>query len=78
MVPVQMCDWVDALLTSMTQALALFLAAIPKVIAFVRIVIIGRIIASLITRAVEAILRGIRFPIWRSGPVSVASWQTPE
>jgi len=37
MVPVQIRDWGDALLTSMTQALALFLAAIPKVIGFVLI-----------------------------------------
>jgi flagellar biosynthesis protein FliQ len=58
MVPVQIRDWADALLTSMTQALALFLAAIPKVIAFV---LIGWIIASLIARSVEALLRGIRF-----------------
>ena len=45
----------------MTQALALFLAAIPKVIAFILIVIIGWIIASLVARAVEALLRSVRF-----------------
>ena len=61
MIPVPVRDWGDALLTSMTQALSLFLAAIPKVIAFVLIAIIGWIIASLVARAVEALLRSVRF-----------------
>jgi len=61
MIPVPVRDWGDALLTSMTQALALFLAAIPKVIAFILIAIIGWIIASLVARAVEALLRNVRF-----------------
>ena len=32
MVPVPVRDWGDAIFTSITQALALFLAAIPKII----------------------------------------------
>jgi hypothetical protein len=61
MVPVGVRDWSDAIFTSITQALALFLAAIPKVIGFVIIVAIGWILASLIARGVAAILRTIRF-----------------
>jgi hypothetical protein len=61
MVPVQVHDWGEALMTSITQALALFLAAIPKVLAFVVIVIIGWLVAALFARAVEALLRGMHF-----------------
>jgi hypothetical protein len=61
MVPIQVRDWGEALLTSMTQALALFLAAIPKVLAFLVIVIIGWILAALVAKAVEAFLRSLRF-----------------
>jgi hypothetical protein len=42
MMPTPVRDWGDAILTSITQALALFLAAIPKVIGFVIIIGIGR------------------------------------
>lgn len=61
MIPVPVRDWGDALLTSMTQALALFLAAIPKVLAFIVIIIVGWIVAALVARAVESLLRMVRF-----------------
>jgi hypothetical protein len=61
MIPVPVRDWGDAVVTSVTQALALFLAAIPKLIGFVIILVIGWIAAHLIARGVAAILRGIRF-----------------
>jgi small-conductance mechanosensitive channel len=61
MVPVQVRDWGEALMMSMTQALALFLAAIPKVLAFLVIVIIGWLVAALFARGVEALLRRMRF-----------------
>jgi mechanosensitive ion channel-like protein len=61
MIPMPVRDWGDALFTSMTQALALFLAAIPKVLAFVVIVIVGWIVAALVARAVESLLRRVRF-----------------
>jgi hypothetical protein len=41
MVPAPIRDWGDALFTSITQALALFLAAIPKVVGFLIIIAIG-------------------------------------
>jgi len=61
MVPVPVRDWGDAVFTSMTQALALFLAAIPKVIGFVIILAVGWIVASLIAKGAVALLRSVRF-----------------
>src|ERR1700682_6623836 len=61
MVPAPIRDWGDALLTSITQALALLLAAIPKVICFLIIIAIGWLIASLVAGGVAALLRGLRF-----------------
>ena len=54
-------DWGTAVMTSLTAALAMFLAAIPKVIGFLVILIIGWIIASALARLVAAILRRARF-----------------
>ena len=61
MVPAPIRDWGDALLTSITQALALFLVAIPKVIGFLIIIAIGWLIASLVARGAAALLRSVRF-----------------
>jgi Conserved TM helix len=54
-------DWGEALLTSLAAALAIFLAAIPKIIGFLVILLIGWFIANLIARAVAALLRAVRF-----------------
>jgi hypothetical protein len=54
-------DWGEALLTSFSAALAMFLSAIPRLIAFAVILIIGWIIASLIAKGVAALLRAVRF-----------------
>ena len=61
MVPVPVRDWGDAIFTSITQALALFLAAIPKIVGFIIILAIGWIVASLVGKGVVALLRSIRF-----------------
>jgi len=61
MVPVPVRDWGDAIFTSITQALALFLAAIPKIIGFIIILAIGWIVASLVAKGAVALLRSIRF-----------------
>jgi hypothetical protein len=58
-VPVQ--DWSQALLTSFAAAFALLLSAVPKILGFVVILIIGWIIASLLATAVGALLRAVRF-----------------
>ena len=54
-------DWGQAIMTSIAAALALFVGAIPRVIGFAVILIVGWIIASLIATAVAAILRTVKF-----------------
>ena len=58
---VPVTSWGDALLTSLTSALALLLDGIPKILAFLVILIIGWFIASAIAAAVAALLRAVRF-----------------
>lgn len=54
-------DWATALMTSLADALAMFLVAIPKIVGFVLILLIGWFIASLVAKAVAAVLRTVRF-----------------
>jgi len=54
-------DWGAAVMTSVAAALAMFLGAIPKVIGFVVILVIGWIIASLLAKAAAALLRAVKF-----------------
>src|SRR5919205_197456 len=54
-------DWGTAVLTSLTAALALFLAAIPKVLGFLVILIIGWFIAAALAKAVSSLLRAVKF-----------------
>jgi hypothetical protein len=54
-------DWGEAIVTSVAAALALLLGAIPKVIGFAIILIIGWIVASALAAAVAAILRAVKF-----------------
>jgi Conserved TM helix len=61
MLPVQFQTWGDAMLASVSQALAIFLAAIPKVIGFAIILVVGWFLATVIAKAVAAILRSVRF-----------------
>src|SRR5947208_731414 len=60
--PIQpITDWGEAILTSLAAALAIFLAAIPRIIGFIVILLIGWLIANLIARAVAALLRAVHF-----------------
>ena len=54
-------DWSEATLTSLGAALALLFAAIPKIIAFALILVIGWFVASLIQRAVAGLARAVHF-----------------
>lgn len=54
-------DWSEAILTSLAGALAMFFAAIPKVLGFIVILVIGWLVASLIARATAGLLRVIKF-----------------
>src|SRR5688500_10231639 len=53
--------WGAALMTSLATALGLFLGAIPRIIGFLVIIIIGWFIAGLLAAAVAALLRAVRF-----------------
>lgn len=57
----QVTEWSTALMTSLAGAMALFFSAIPKIIGFIVIVIVGWFIASLIAKGIAAILRAVRF-----------------
>ena len=61
--------WGEALMTSFSAALAMFLSAIPRVIAFAVILVIGWMVASLLASAVAKLLRAVRFNdlAYRSG-----------
>ena len=54
-------DWGAAIMTSLTAALSMFLAAIPRVIGFLVILVIGWLIAGALAAAVAALLRAVRF-----------------
>ena len=59
--PTAVTHWSDAMFTSLAAAMALLFSAIPKIIAFGLILVAGWFIASLIDRALAAVLRSIRF-----------------
>ena len=66
-------DWSEAVLTSLAGAMAMFFAAIPKVLAFAVILVVGWFVASLIAKFVAALLRRIRSTTCRRSPGSAAS-----
>jgi hypothetical protein len=57
----QVSNWGQAFMDSITMSLALFMGAIPKLLAFAVILIGGWLLASAIARVVAALLRGMRF-----------------
>jgi Conserved TM helix len=54
-------DWGVAVMTSLTSALALLLSAIPKVLGFLVILVIGWLIASALAKVVSSVLRAVKF-----------------
>ena len=54
-------DWSEAILTSLTGAMVMFFGAIPKVLAFAVILVVGWFIAGLVGRLVAALLRRVKF-----------------
>src|SRR3982751_1902829 len=54
-------DWGTAVITSLTAALALLLGAIPKIIGFVVILVIGWLLAAALAKVVSSILRAVKF-----------------
>jgi hypothetical protein len=61
MTPVVTNDWGTALMTSVAGALALFLAAVPRVVGFLLILLIGWLIAGALAAVVAGLLRSVRF-----------------
>jgi hypothetical protein len=55
--------WRTALVTSLGTALSLFLGAIPRIIGFLVILIIGWLIAGALAAGVAAILRAVKFNV---------------
>jgi hypothetical protein len=55
--------WGAALTTSLATALSLFLGAIPRIIGFLVIIIIGWLISGALAAAVAALLRAVRFNV---------------
>src|SRR5205085_8551154 len=53
--------WSEAMLTALAGGLAMFFAAIPKVIAFAVILVVGWFVAGLIARLAARLLRAVRF-----------------
>jgi hypothetical protein len=51
----------DAMLASFTGAMAMFVAAIPKIVAFALILVIGWFLATLIQKVVAGVLRTVHF-----------------
>ncbi len=58
-VPVQ--DTGDALRASLAGALNTFLSAIPRIIGFALVLVVGWVISSLLARGTEALLHAVRF-----------------
>jgi hypothetical protein len=54
-------QWSAAIMASLTTALSLFLGAIPRIIGFLVILVIGWFISGLLASAVAALLRAVRF-----------------
>ncbi|TFZ02163.1 small-conductance mechanosensitive ion channel [Ramlibacter henchirensis] len=59
--PTAISDWSTAMMTSLGAALAMFLSAIPKIIGFAIILIVGWLLSSLVEKGVAALLRAVRF-----------------
>ena len=54
-------DWSEAMLTALAGGLAIFIGAIPKVIAFAIILVVGWFVAGLIAKLAARVLRAVRF-----------------
>lgn len=54
-------DWGTALMSSLTAAMALLFSSIPKILGFVLIILAGWLIASVVEKAVSALLRTVHF-----------------
>ena len=54
-------NWGEVALASIAAALSLVLSAVPKILGFTFILVVGWILATLIAKLVDALLRTVRF-----------------
>lgn len=57
----QVINWGASLMASFTSAMSLFFAAIPRVMGFALIIIVGWIVSALLAKAIAILLRKARF-----------------
>ena len=57
----QVTNWGASLMASLTSAMSLFFAAIPRLIGFVAIIIVGWIVSALLAKAIAMVLRKAHF-----------------
>lgn len=57
----QVSNWGSSLMASLTSAMSLFFAAIPRVIGFAVIIIVGWVLSALLAKGIAALLRKARF-----------------
>lgn len=62
--PVQITEWSNALMASVAGALGLLFSAVPRLLGFVAILLVGWLLASLVRRAVAAVLGHARLNEW--------------
>src|SRR4051812_34098650 len=59
--PTQITNWTGAMMASLTTAMAMFFSALPKIIGFAAILIIGWVLASVAAKAITALLHAVKF-----------------
>ena len=57
----QVNDWGASLIASLTSAMSLFFAAVPRLLGFIVIVIAGWLISALLAKAIAMLLRRVHF-----------------
>jgi hypothetical protein len=57
----QVTDWGTTMMASLTGAFAMFFSAIPKILGFLIILVVGWLLSSLVEKAIAAVLRAIKF-----------------
>jgi small-conductance mechanosensitive channel len=59
--PTQLSNWSDATLSSLYAAMAMLFAAVPRIIGFAVILIVGWLVAALVAKALAAVLHAVKF-----------------
>ncbi len=57
----QVNHWASSLMASLTSAMSLFFAAIPRLLGFIAIIIVGWIVSALLAKAIGMLLRKAHF-----------------